>query len=167
MPVKKKATKRKTAVKKTTPAKRKVVKKAVKKTAVKSKAVKKVAKKVVKKAVAKKVVAVKKPAAVKTVSKAYTKSQVMTYLAEQAGISKKETVAVYEALTGLVGAHLKSKKVAAFTFPGLSKCVVNRKPATKARKGINPFTGEPTVFKAKPARNVVKVRPLKALKDMV
>ena len=171
MAVKKKATKGKTAAKKTAPAKRKVVKKVakkvVKKVVKKTAAKRKPVKKVVKKTVAKKVVAVKKPAAVKTVSKAYTKSQVMTYLAEQAGISKKETVAVYDALTGLVGAHLKSKKVAAFTFPGLAKCVVNRKPATKARKGINPFTGEPTVFKAKPARNVVKVRPLKALKDMV
>ena len=47
------------------------------------------------------------------------------------------------------------------------KVKVVRKPATKARKGINPFTQEETVFKAKPARNVVKVLPLKALKDMV
>jgi nucleoid DNA-binding protein len=51
--------------------------------------------------------------------------------------------------------------------PGLMKLVVQRKPATKARKGINPFTGEETMFKAKPARNVVKIRPLKNLKDMV
>jgi hypothetical protein len=47
------------------------------------------------------------------------------------------------------------------------KLVVQRKPATKARRGINPFTGEETIFKAKPARNVVKIRPLKNLKDMV
>jgi len=47
------------------------------------------------------------------------------------------------------------------------KLTVVRKPATKARKGINPFTGEETMFKAKPARNVVKIRPLKNLKDMV
>ena len=126
----------------------------------------KVAKKApAKRTIVKKVVAAKKPAVVKSVSKPYTKSQVMTYLAGQAGISKKQAVDVYEALTGLVAVHLKSKK--AFTFPGLAKCVVNRKPATKARKGVNPFTGEPTVFKAKPARNVVKVRALKALKDMV
>ena len=54
-----------------------------------------------------------------------------------------------------------------FTVPSLMKIKVVRKPATKARKGINPFTGEETVFKAKPARNVVKVLPLKALKEMV
>ena len=52
-------------------------------------------------------------------------------------------------------------------LPGLMKITVVRKPAPKARKGINPFTKEETMFKAKPARNVVKVRPLKALKDMV
>ncbi|MEE9418670.1 MAG: HU family DNA-binding protein [Desulfatiglandaceae bacterium] len=54
-----------------------------------------------------------------------------------------------------------------FTLPGLMKIEVKRKPATKARKGINPFTDEETVFKAKPARNVVKIRPLKQMKGMV
>ena len=54
-----------------------------------------------------------------------------------------------------------------FTVPGLMKVKVIRKPATKEREGINPFTKEPTIFKAKPARNVVKVAPLKALKEMV
>jgi len=49
----------------------------------------------------------------------------------------------------------------------MMKVTVQRKPATKARKGINPFTKEPTIFKAKPARNVVKVRPMKGLKDLV
>jgi nucleoid DNA-binding protein len=156
MAVKKKATKGKTAAKKTVKSK------------VANKPVKKVAKKpAAKKTVAKKAAPAKKPAAVKSVDKAYTKSQIMTYMSEQAGISKKEAVAAYDALTGLLAAHLQSKKVGTFAFPGLAKCVVIRKPATKARKGTNPFTGEPTVFKAKPARNVVKVRALKALKDMV
>jgi len=166
MAVKKKATKRKTTTAKRKTTKRKVVKKATrkvaKKTTAKRKAVKKTA---AKRKVVKKVVAAKKPAAVKSVSKAYTKSQVMTYCAGQAGITKKQATEVYEAICGLIAAHLKAK--CAFTLPGLAKCVVNRKPATKARKGINPFTGEPTVFKAKPARNIVKVRALKALKDMV
>ncbi|MHC4995831.1 MAG: HU family DNA-binding protein, partial [Planctomycetota bacterium] len=63
--------------------------------------------------------------------------------------------------------NLKKSGPQTFTIPGLAKIVVQRKPATRARKGINPFTGEETVFKAKPARNVVKVRPLKGLKDMV
>ena len=55
----------------------------------------------------------------------------------------------------------------AYNIPGLMKVTVVRKPATKARKGISPFTGEETMFKAKPARNVVKMRPLESLKDMV
>ena len=67
----------------------------------------------------------------------------------------------------LIERHVKKRAPGQFTLPGLMKIEVKRKPATKARKGINPFTGEPTIFKAKPARNVVKVRPLKKLKDMV
>lgn len=166
MAVKKKAIKRKAPAKKT--AKSKVAKKVTRKPA--KKAVKSVAKKTTAKKVAVKkavVKAVKKPAVVTSVNKAYTKSQIMTYMAEQAGITKKEAVASYDALVGLLSAHLKSKKVGQFAFPGIAKCLIHRKPATKARKGVNPFTGEPAVFKAKPARNVVKVRALKALKDMV
>jgi DNA-binding protein HU-beta len=67
----------------------------------------------------------------------------------------------------MIAADLKKGNVGAFTVPGMMKVTVQRKPATKARKGINPFTGEPTIFKAKPARNVVKVRPMKGLKDLV
>lgn len=59
------------------------------------------------------------------------------------------------------------KKNSAFTVPGFAKFVVVKKPATKARKGVNPFTGEPTVFKAKPARKIVRARPVKAAKDAV
>ena len=67
----------------------------------------------------------------------------------------------------LIGKNLGKRGPGAFKLPGLMKVKVTRKPATKARKGINPFTKEETVFKAKPARNVVKILPLKALKDMV
>ena len=62
--------------------------------------------------------------------------------------------------------HLKKRGAGQFTLPGLMKIVTQKKPATKARKGINPFTGEETTFAAKPARTMVKVRPLKKLKDM-
>lgn len=99
--------------------------------------------------------------------KARTKSDVQATIAEHVGISKKEVAAVFETMGGLIAADLKKGNVGTFNVPGLMKVTVQRKPATKARKGINPFTGEPTVFKAKPARNVVKVRPLKGLKDMV
>src|ERR1700686_921782 len=63
--------------------------------------------------------------------------------------------------------HKELKKTGAFLMPGFAKFVVIKKPATKARKGINPFTKEPTVFKAKPARKIIRARPVKAAKDAV
>jgi DNA-binding protein HU-beta len=63
--------------------------------------------------------------------------------------------------------HKELKKTGAFVVPGLAKFVVIKKPATKARQGINPFTKEPTTFKAKPARKIVRARPVKAAKDAV
>lgn len=101
------------------------------------------------------------------VKEAMTKSQIMAELADNTGLSKKEIGNVFDELANLMERHVKKRAVGHFTLPGLMKVQVVRKPATKARKGINPFTGEETVFKAKPARNVVKVRPLKKLKDMV
>lgn len=63
--------------------------------------------------------------------------------------------------------HAELKKNGIFVVPGLVRMIVVKKPATKARKGINPFTKEPTVFQAKPARKVVKARPVKAAKDAI
>ena len=108
--------------------------------------------------------ATKKKAAPK---KAMTKSEIMVALAENTGLAKKEVSSVLDELGALIGKNLGKRGPGTFTVPGLMKVKVVRKPATKARKGINPFTGEPAVFKAKPARNVVKVAPLKALKEMV
>ncbi|MBA2653987.1 MAG: HU family DNA-binding protein [Gammaproteobacteria bacterium] len=103
-----------------------------------------------------------------SVSEAFTKSQVLNFLAENAGIKKKDVTNVMSALADLMEMHLGNKRgPGEFVVPGLMKCRVVRKPATKARKGINPFTKEETVFQAKPARNIVKIRPLKKLKDMV
>jgi nucleoid DNA-binding protein len=96
-----------------------------------------------------------------------TKSDIQATIAEQVGISKKEVAQVFDIMGQMIAADLKKGAAGTFNVPGLMKVTVQRKPATKARKGTNPFTGEPTTFKAKPARNVVKVRPLKALKDMV
>lgn|SRR5690349_3815593 len=109
-------------------------------------------------AAAKKVALVKDP---------YTKSQTVTYIAERVNLRKAEIVQVMSALGELVEAHLKKQAAGAFTLPGLLKFKIVRKPATKARKGVNPFTGEMTTFKAKPARNVIKIRPLKKLKEAV
>jgi hypothetical protein len=65
------------------------------------------------------------------------------------------------------GNCLELKKTGAFVVPGLAKFIVIKKPATKAREGINPFTKEPTTFKAKPARKIARARPVKAVKDAV
>jgi nucleoid DNA-binding protein len=99
--------------------------------------------------------------------KAPTKSEIFNNISEATGLTKKQVAAVFDALSDQIGKSLGKRGPGMFTIPGLAKIVVQRKPATKARKGINPFTGEETMFQAKPARNVVKVRPLKALKDMV
>jgi len=99
--------------------------------------------------------------------KPLTKSEILNALAESTGLSRKEVTGVLDGLSGLIAESLGKNGSGVFNVPGLMKIQVQRKPATKARKGINPFTGEETTFKAKPARNVVKIRPLKGLKDMV
>ncbi len=98
-------------------------------------------------------------------SAAHNKTQLLAEIAELTELSKKQVTAVLEELSALVERHVKKNAVGHFTLPGLFKIQVVRKPATKARKGTNPFTGEETTFKAKPARNVIKIRPLKKLKD--
>lgn len=96
---------------------------------------------------------------------AHNKTQLVTEIAELTELTKKQVSAVFDELAALIERHVKKNAVGHFTLPGLFKIQVVRKPATKARKGINPFTGEETTFKAKPARNTIKVRPLKKLKD--
>ncbi len=122
------------------------------------------------KSAAKKVakVAKRKPARVTTaVRSAYNKSQLFTDIATMTELTRKQVSSVFEELGHVMNRHLRNGGAGEFTLPGLLKCVVKRKPATKSRKGINPFTGEMITFKAKPARNVVKVRALKKLKEMV
>jgi len=103
----------------------------------------------------------------KTPVKPMTKSEIVSGIADATGLTKKDVNSVFEAMASQIKKSLGRSGPGAYTLPGLLKLIVQRKPATKARKGINPFTGEETVFKAKPARNVVKIRPLKNLKDMV
>lgn len=109
------------------------------------------------------------PKAVKigAAKKARTKGEVYGVIAENVGISKKEVAAVFNTISALAKADLSRTGPGTINLGGLMKVTVQRKPATKARKGINPFTKEPTVFKAKPARNVVKIRAMKAMKDLV
>jgi len=96
-----------------------------------------------------------------------TKTEIYNNISESTGLAKKDVSAVFDALNDEIAKALGNKGSQTFTLPGLCKIVVQNKPATPEREGVNPFTGEKTTFKAKPARNVVKVRPLKKLKDMV
>lgn len=121
---------------------------------------------------AKKKVAKKKPAEaaknVKAIKDAYTKTQLYAHIAEDTGIARKDVANVFASLGDVIEGHIKSRGAGQFKIPGLMKIKVNKKPATKARKNVpNPFRpGEFMDVKAKPARKVVKVLPLKALKDM-
>ena len=99
-------------------------------------------------------------------AKPASKSEVITRIAENTELSRKQVKSVFDALSQEIGSAVGKKGPGVFAVPGLMKIVVIQKPATKARKGINPFTKEEVMFKAKPDTTVVKVRPLKALKDM-
>jgi len=95
-----------------------------------------------------------------------TKSQLVEKISEaHSEISKRDIKGILETL-GNVG-HKELKKSGIFVVPGFAKFVVIKKPATKAREGTNPFTGEKMMFKAKPARKIVRARPVKAIKDAV
>ena len=95
----------------------------------------------------------------------YNKSQIINSLAESTGLSKKEVSSVLDEFGTLIERHIKNHAAGEFVLPGMFKIQAVKKPAVKARKGINPFTGKETTFKAKPASTTVKIRPLKKLKD--
>src|ERR1700735_2658364 len=94
-----------------------------------------------------------------------TKSQLIEKIAVETEVAKKDVKGVLETLA-TVG-YKELKKSGVFLVPGFAKFVVIKKPATKARSGTNPFNGEPMMFKAKPARKIVRARPVKAAKDAV
>jgi nucleoid DNA-binding protein len=97
-------------------------------------------------------------------AKLMSKSEMIEKIAaEHSDLSKKQVKGVIESLA-TVG-YRELKKNGAFVVPGFAKFVVIKKPATKERQGINPFTKEPTVFKARPARKIIRARPVKAAKD--
>jgi nucleoid DNA-binding protein len=121
------------------------------------------AKKKGKKVAAKKPVARKIPA----VKKPMTKTEILKEVAVNTGLTKKQVSSVFDEFAIVIERHIKKRSPGKLIFPGLLKIEVKKKPATKARKGINPFTGEETVFKAKPARRAVKMTPLKKVKEMV
>jgi nucleoid DNA-binding protein len=94
-----------------------------------------------------------------------TKSEIIAQICKDTDLSRKEVAAVFESLTGVIKKSLRGAGV--FTLPGLLKMKVIKKPATKEREGINPFTKETVIFKAKPASKKVRVLPLKSLKTLV
>jgi nucleoid DNA-binding protein len=98
--------------------------------------------------------------------KAATKSEILTNIATATELSRKQVASVFDALGGQIQSAVGKKGPGIFAVPGLMKIIVVTKPATKARLGINPFTKLEQTFKAKPARKVIKIRPLKALKEM-
>jgi len=99
--------------------------------------------------------------------KVMNKTEVLAALCEATGLSKPQVASVFAELSSLIRRNLQESGPGAFVIPGLMQVKVIRKPAKPERKGINPFTKAEMIFKAKPAKNVVKVVPLKALKDMV
>lgn len=143
----KKATAKKKVAAKKAPAKKKVVAKK---------------KAPAKKAVAKKAAPKKATGAIKD---KMTKSQIFTEIAEATELNRKQVSAVFDELESLISRSISKRGLGEFTVPGLMKVTTVKKPAKKARKGINPFTGEMQMFKAKPASIAVKVRPLKKLKE--
>ncbi len=94
-----------------------------------------------------------------------SKSQLIERISTSTEMSKRDVKNVMDSLVDV--GHKELKKNGIFLVPGFAKFVVVKKPATKARKGVNPFTGEEMMFKAKPARKIVRARPVKAAKDAV
>jgi DNA-binding protein HU-beta len=98
-------------------------------------------------------------------SKPMTKSELISQIAEHSELKRSDVKGVMETLATI--GYKELKKNGSFLVPGFAKFVVIKKPATKERSGINPFTKEPTVFKARPARKIIRARPVKAAKDAV
>ena len=118
-----------------------------------------------KEAPAKKPAAKAAPAKVKAISTKMTKTQIVGTIADNTGLTKKQVSDVMQQMDALIEGSIKKRGAGEFTIPGMMKITTVRKPAVKARKGINPFTGEETMFKAKPASTAVKIRPLKKMKE--
>ena len=99
--------------------------------------------------------------------KPMNKTEIFTALGEATGLTKQQVGDLFDELSKLIGKNLGNDGPGTFAIPGLLQIKVVRKPATEEHMGINPFTKEEMVIKAKPAKNVVKVTALKGLKDLV
>jgi nucleoid DNA-binding protein len=102
-----------------------------------------------------------------TVKEVFNKTLLLNTLSEQSGVPKKQVASLLDVLREVIVAHLSKKGPGKFKLPGVLLMKLKNKPATKARTGINPFNGEMMTFAAKPARKVIKITPLKNLKEEV
>ena len=100
-------------------------------------------------------------------NKPRTKGEFYSTIASSTDLSRKQVVGVFDTVSRILAADLGKTGPGVCNIAGMMKITVKKKPATPARKGINPFTGQEMMFKAKPAKNVIKIRPMKALKAMV
>jgi len=100
-------------------------------------------------------------------NKRMTKSQFVTTLAEKSGLNRKQATSALGTINTMIAQQLGKRGPGEVLLPDLLRLSVVNKPATRQHEGINPFTKEPMTYKAKAARKVIKVRPLKALKDAV
>jgi nucleoid DNA-binding protein len=144
---------KKSKSKKVKPIVKKALAKPVKSKAVKPKPIKTAEKKAPTKAIGK-------------VTKAFSKSEIYSTIADGVELNRKQVAAVFDMLGEIIAAHLKKDGPEKFMLPELLKIVVKKVPAKPAREGINPFTKEPTTFKAKPASKKIKVIALRGLKDL-
>lgn len=101
-----------------------------------------------------------------TNGKGPSKGEILMGIAEETGLTRKQVASVFDSLSSQIGKSVGKKGPGIFVVPGLMKITIKNKPATKARKGIDPFTKEERMFKAKPASRQVKIKALKNLKDM-
>ncbi len=100
-------------------------------------------------------------------NKRMTKSQFVTALSEKSGLTKKQATSALDTINKIVAQQLSKRGPGEVLIPGLLKLSVVDKPATRQHKGVNPFTKEPMIYKAKPASKVIKVKALKPLKDAI
>jgi nucleoid DNA-binding protein len=127
---------------------------------------KKSAKKTAKKAAKKKVAATKATPRLKAITEKQTKTQILTTIAEETGLPRKDVVAVFDSMSTLITRHVQKRGSGEFSIPDCGIKVRRvMKPRTKARMGRNPATGEEIKIPAKPAKTVIKLTALKALKD--
>lgn len=100
------------------------------------------------------------------INQRYNKSEIINELAVNTGLNRKQVDSVLSELSILISRHIKKRAAGEFVLAGLIKITTSKRPAKKAHRAVNPFTGEMITFAAKPARTAVKVHPLKGLVDM-